>query len=262
MKAVPGTAESLAGVKEFQRDTPSSNKTGVKRKINDDSEDNSVDTEECGVVKKAFVAESENKENEQVAGFSAPGKFPDYFPFFSLPKELRLRILTELDRWKLKALRRLSHSMYALVGTILPRKWRPVLVDYSCYGKLYREWYLHKGWTDHSTCSSCVSMLRLAYRAEIPRIMFYKAKLTPYMMKRFVIAVKCSQVKVIEFNFSYCDIKCDVEQFIHFLELCKTSRLVIDGGSMKGDFNERLQQDAFIQKVRSLLDIICSLFQP
>ncbi|RCN24045.1 hypothetical protein ANCCAN_30266 [Ancylostoma caninum] len=142
--------------------------------------------------------------------------------------------------------------MYALVGTIRPRKWKRFLVDYSYFGKLFLDYYLDKGWSNHSTCSSCVSMLRLAYRAEIPRIMFYKAKLTPYMMKRFVIAVKCSQVKVNEFVFTSCDITCDVEQFVHFLELCKTSRLVIDGSSMKGDFKERLQQDAFIQKVREL----------
>ncbi|RCN35043.1 F-box domain protein, partial [Ancylostoma caninum] len=56
---------------------------------------------------------------DQVAEFSEPQKTSDYFPFFSLPKELRLRILKELDRWKLKALRQLSHSMYALCIPIL-----------------------------------------------------------------------------------------------------------------------------------------------
>ncbi|KAL6727678.1 hypothetical protein Aduo_009533 [Ancylostoma duodenale] len=243
MKTVPCTMESLAGVKEFQSDTPSSSKTGVKRKICGDSEDNSVDSEECGVMKKTFVADSEN---DQVVEFSGPKEPVDYFPFFSLPMELRLRILRELDHWTLGPLRQLSRSMYTLVGTILPRKWRHVLVDYRRIYSYFKETY--KDWSNHPTCSSFVGMLRLAYRAEIPRIIFLKARLTPYMMKRFVKAVKCSQAKVVELDFISCDITCDVKRFVQFFKFCGTRRLVIGGCSMEGNFRELLQQNAFLKK--------------
>ncbi|RCN33751.1 hypothetical protein ANCCAN_20408 [Ancylostoma caninum] len=140
-------------------------------------------------------------------------------------------MLLQLDRWTLGPLRQLSHSMYTL--------------------SYFKETY--KDWSNHSTCSSCVSMLRLAYRAEIPRIMLYEARLTPYMMKRFMKAVKCSQVKVVEFDFISCDITCDVEQFVHFLELSKTHRLVMGGCYTEGIFREQLQQDAFIKEIDAVV---------
>ncbi|EYC01365.1 hypothetical protein Y032_0108g63 [Ancylostoma ceylanicum] len=253
MEAVAGTVESSAGVEEFQNDAPNSNKTGVKRKISDKEEDSNVSSEECGAMKKVFVTESENKENELHAEICEPVKVPGYFPFFSLPVELRLRILRKVGYWTLRELRQLSHAMYALVGVVLPRKWGRFLVDYSYSPSMYLEGYLRKRWSHLTSSSSCASMLRLAHRAEIPRIMFFKAKLTPYMMKRFVISVKCSQVKVVELNFTYCKITCDVEQFVHFLELCNTQKLVVDDCTMKGDFRNQLQQAAFIQKIDAVI---------